>query len=222
MAQNLLWRDGNVYLMDNHRAALWCWQQHLDLYSDPHSLIHIDRHYDALGSNLRKHVQVMPDLRGLSITDYLGARVKLGDQFPLFRWDNYLSLYLAAICPKLQTFRCLTRHDGDKPLFEGMMEPEPQDLPQNFDYLLERGRWIVNIDLDYFFCASAADDRFTLMYSDAYLKEVFEGLRRAIDLGDVAVVTLCLTPSNFTAGWEACIKLSKKIFRAIGRRHPRI
>ena len=27
--QNFLWRDGAVYVMDNHRAALWCWIQHL-------------------------------------------------------------------------------------------------------------------------------------------------------------------------------------------------
>ncbi len=208
--------------MDNHRAALWCWQQHLDLYSDPHSLIHIDRHYDALGSELRKHVKVMPDLRGLTIKDYLGARVKLSDWLPLFRWDNYLSLYLEAVSPKLQTLRCLTQHDGDKPRFQGIMEPDPEDLPENFEYWLKQGRWIVNIDLDYFFCPSRTDDEFILMYSEAYLNEVFEGLRRAIDLGNVAVVTVCLTPSNFTPGWEACIELSKQMFGAIGRRHPNI
>ncbi|ANK90660.1 hypothetical protein AMK01_CH01152 [Rhizobium sp. N6212] len=68
------------------------------------------------------------------------CRCETGVQFPLFRWDNNFSLYLAAACPKLQTFRCLTQHDGDKPLSEGMMEPTPEDLPQNFDYRLERGR----------------------------------------------------------------------------------
>lgn len=28
--QNFLWRHGNVYVMDNHRTALWCWLQHVD------------------------------------------------------------------------------------------------------------------------------------------------------------------------------------------------
>lgn len=29
--QNLLWHYRNIYLMDNHRAALWCWQQEINL-----------------------------------------------------------------------------------------------------------------------------------------------------------------------------------------------
>lgn len=69
VTQNLLWRDGKVFLMDNHRAALWCWQQAVDLYSQSHSLLHIDRHYDALRAGV--HVRKMPDLRALSASSYL-------------------------------------------------------------------------------------------------------------------------------------------------------
>ena len=27
--QNFLWRKDNIFIMDNHRAALWCWLQHM-------------------------------------------------------------------------------------------------------------------------------------------------------------------------------------------------
>jgi hypothetical protein len=28
--QNFLWRRDSVYVMDNHRAAFWCWLQRID------------------------------------------------------------------------------------------------------------------------------------------------------------------------------------------------
>ena len=58
--QNSLCRSGNVYVMDNHRAALWCWLQELDL-SKPHSLIHIDRHTDTLQSQMDQWLENLPD-----------------------------------------------------------------------------------------------------------------------------------------------------------------
>ncbi len=218
--QNLLWQDGTVYLMDNHRAALWCWQQQIDLYADPHSLIHIDRHYDTLQCELAKHVSVMPDLRGLSIRDYLKAEVILADAAPLFRWDNYLSLYLEAIKPKLQRFRSVTHKDGDLPRWDRLIEPAAEELPENLESWLEEGRSIVNIDLDYFFCPGSGEDEFILMYADRYLDQVFDALGRANANGNIAVITICLTPSNFTPGWSACLELSERIFKALGLVHP--
>lgn len=220
--QNLLWQDGSVYLMDNHRAALWCWQQHVDLSAEPHSLIHIDRHYDTLQCELAKHVSAMPDLHGLPIDAYLEAEVMLSDAAALFRWDNYLSLYLEALEPKLKWFRCLTQKDGDLPRWDGLIEPAADELPENFEYWLKDGRWIVNIDLDYFFCPGSGDDEFVLMYSDAYIDQVFNALRLANDKGNIAVITICLTPSNFTPGWAACIELSERVFKALGLAHPTI
>ncbi len=85
--QNLLWQDGDVFLMNNHRAALWCRQQKVDLYSQPHSLMHIDRRYDALSAGI--HVRNMPDLRATSAQSYLSDLLKTSaGRIPRFRWDN--------------------------------------------------------------------------------------------------------------------------------------
>ncbi|MEJ7926713.1 UPF0489 family protein [Sphingobium sp. AN641] len=159
--QNLLWRDDNVYLMDNHRAALWCWQQEIDLYATKHSILHIDRHTDCLGANMGKHFEAAPDLRGLSIEDYLAANVELEClNPPLFRWDNYLSIHLATFGQNVATLRSIDHGDGDDPDYALTMRPRPDELPENMLYWLRHGcpPWIVNIDLDYFFSPAASDD----------------------------------------------------------------
>ena len=43
---NLLWQSENVYVMDNHRLALWCWMQHIE--EEQYDIVHIDEHYDCL------------------------------------------------------------------------------------------------------------------------------------------------------------------------------
>lgn len=42
-----LWSEKNIYIMANHRLALWCWLQCDDVFKNEHSFIHIDRHTDA-------------------------------------------------------------------------------------------------------------------------------------------------------------------------------
>jgi len=29
-SQNFVWKKDNIYIMDNHRAALWCWLKQLN------------------------------------------------------------------------------------------------------------------------------------------------------------------------------------------------
>ncbi|PXA90875.1 hypothetical protein DMC47_27045 [Nostoc sp. 3335mG] len=170
MDQNLLWQDGNVYLMDNHRAALWCWQQHIDLRNQRHSILHIDRHYDALRANLDAHMAEMPDLGSLEIKEYLQTLVKaLG--FMLFRWDNYLSLHIESFAPQLEDLICLTHRDGDRPEHASLTEVSHFDAPENLETWMRGTQWIVNIDLDYFFC-NGSGDQFIRAVSDEYLRFV--------------------------------------------------
>lgn len=225
--QNLLWRDGNIYLMDNHRAALWCWQQEIDLYHTQHSVLHIDRHTDCLGANLAAHLAAMPDLRGLSIEGYLGATVALqGSNVPLFRWDNYLSIHLTSFGGRVSAVKSVDHGDGDAPQHSQTIRPRADEVPPNLLYWLQSGSnlWIVNVDLDYFFFEGAVgpsgDPEWLPMFSDAFIDTVFQEIRKAMDQKLVGVVTLCLTPTNFTAGWDKCLELSSKIFEILGARHP--
>ena len=227
--QNLLWQDGNVYLMDNHRAALWCWQQELDLYRAPHCILHIDRHPDCLGADLNTHMAQMPDLRGLSIDDYLGAELVRGNNTAfLFRWDNYLSIHIEAFRKNLRGLISADFRDGDDPNFASAMRPRPDQLPQNLAFWLSKSEapWIVNIDLDYFFCdgpiEEGRDEEWLPLFSNEFFDAVMGQIKQALDAGHAKVVTLCLTPSNYTSGWERCLQMSRQAFDILGREHPKV
>lgn len=220
--QNLLWVDRNAYVMDNHRAAFWCWMQHLDL-SKHHSLLHIDRHYDALASNLPTWIQNLPPLNGITVSQYLSHQYNLGGtSLPLFSWDNYLSIYLELFGSSIDRFVCLTHKDGDRPNFNQLEEPELWLVPENLDFWLAKKNapWIVNIDLDYFFYESGED--YKPMFAIEYIEETCDRIKHAIDAGLVSAITVCLTPTDFTPGWQETIDLADRICRRLNINFPSI
>ena len=50
---SFLWKFNNIYIMDNHRLALWCQLQHFD-ESRKYDIHHIDAHYDFRESSNKK------------------------------------------------------------------------------------------------------------------------------------------------------------------------
>lgn len=187
--QNFLWKHGSIYVMDNHRAALWCWLQEINL-KKPHSILHIDQHTDTLQSNMGTWKKYIPKNWTLSIFEYLERKYKLSnDTFPLFRWDNYLSLYFEEFQNSVKTCRFAT-YEGDKPNFANVINSGIEEIPQNLDYWLdeENGPWIINIDLDYFF--SQYDDSAIRMVSPEYLESIFSILKEKLDAGTVKVITI--------------------------------
>ena len=210
--QNFLCRHGNVFVMDNHRAALWCWLQALDL-ATPHSLIHIDRHTDTLQSRLDEWLVNLPGLNS-GIDKYLNAGYHAGTHTsPVIRWDNFLSIYLAQFGSNLKELRFLTHGDGDPPNHEGTLFSKPWELPANFAFWLDsrHGPWIVNIDLDYFYCS--AEEEPTQMFSEHYIDLTFVALKQAMDTKGVAALTLCLTPDTYTPGWDATEALATRALK---------
>jgi hypothetical protein len=204
--QNFLWKSGNVYVMDNHRAALWCWMQHIKPRK-PHSIFHIDRHYDTLQSNMETWLPHFPKRWDISVEQYLDLSYQFEDDqtyhHPLFRYDNYLSLYLHRFKKYISTCYFVTHEDGDKPNYKGGFEEPPWDLLGNLDYWIDAKRrpWVLNIDLDYFFCDDRSDGC-EQMLTDRYIETIFESARRTIDAGFVGVTTIALSP-EYCGGWEA-------------------
>lgn len=217
--QNFLWRSGTVYVMDNHRAALWCWLQHVNPET-PHSIFHIDRHTDTLQSRLDEWLEHCPPLLNLTINEYLDYNYPLKfagiDRVKLFRWDNYLSIYFAKFGQFVKSFRCATHEDGDKPNHRPLLV-DIWDIPSNIDYYLDaRGKpWIMNIDLDYFFWHDP--DNYGLMVSQMYINKCFDIIRAKIEDGTIAVTTICLTPElEYTGGWHASEKLMEQVLSRLG------
>ena len=222
VVQNFLWEDSSqpIFIMDNHRAALWCWLQKVRV-DEFLNLLHIDEHTDTLYSNIDRWLKELPDLAGMSINDYLVLRTNTGfGETELIRWDNYLSIFLERYGHQIGHSIFATHNNGDKPRLHSskiLAMPRVDELPNNVDFWLsgQDGRWIVNVDLDYFFCDQ--NDERRQMVSDCYVDALFTGIKPALETGKIAVLSLCLTPDeNLTGGWAPAEALCARICGALG------
>lgn len=134
--QNFLVQYDNVYVMNNHRAACWCWMREVDV-SQPFNLVHIDRHYDCLGIT-EAWKAATPDVTAMSIEEYLAYKVPVngnGGAMRLFRWDSYLSLFLHKDPEQMRQFWCATHRNGADPPVDPTDTVEPWQLPGALNYL---------------------------------------------------------------------------------------
>ena len=88
-----LWKTNNVYVMDNHLAAAWCWMQECNT-DTRYNFLHIDRHND-LGTNtpfdVYKHIQHNQHLSIDEYTELFWTNEGNSMQVKAFKWDNYIS-----------------------------------------------------------------------------------------------------------------------------------
>jgi hypothetical protein len=204
--QNFLWRDGPIYIMDNHRAAMWCWLQHID-QSKKYNIFHIDRHSDTLYSRIEEWKDNLPNLKDITIDEYLNKTYKSDHGIvPLFSWDNYLSLFLEIYSPIVDECYFATHKKGDPPKFQKIRDIDVWEIPNNLEFWISESKkkWIVNVDLDYFFYKQNESE--TIMVSDDYISSIFSAISNKIQDTSIIVLTLCLSP-DCTGGWAASEKL---------------
>lgn len=215
-----LGRSENCFVMDNHRCALWCWLQSIDL-SQKYNVLQIDRHLDALywPPDVWASLSTKKPIHELTIEQYLTAEVVLPtDQFLAFRDDNSLSAFVHFYSHQLNEL-CIASHGRHYALprwdqthyircdefFEG------EYLKCLFEPYTTRARykWIVNIDLDYFFYPDS-DTNSRRLFSFEYVADLFGRLRKQLDKGRIQVVTIALSPGN-TGTWnkarEMCLEI---------------
>lgn len=215
--QNFLWKKENIYIMDNHRAALWCWFQHI-AHQETFNVFHIDQHTDTLYSNIDKWIELCPELDGITLNDYLEISYEADDIFtlPLFRWDNYLSIFLEKYKAKIGRCYFATHQEGDKPRHNSLQDVSPWELPNNFENWVSRlnNPCIVNIDIDYFVYTKSTNDIFEF-FSDKYFNDLFLAVRKSIDAGKVSVCTISLSP-ECCGGWPLAEELCYKACEILG------
>jgi len=201
---NFLWRSDNIYIMDNHRLALWCWFQHL-MPEQKTGLFHIDAHCDTLTSRLKDWVKDMPDMWNVDLETYQTVTHYMEDaksQLPLFRWDNYLSLFFAKYSAMLSKV-FFAVHEADPHInYENIHHVDLRLLPENLDYWLEQvqGSFIVNVDLDYFVCRGMNTPSIA-MCSDTYVEHLSYQLKKLIETDKIRVLTISLSPEA-SGGWS--------------------
>lgn len=207
-----LWKTNNVYVMDNHLAAAWCWMQECDA-DTRYNFMHIDRHND-LGTNtpfdIYRHIK---DNQHLSIDEYTNlswTNDGNGISLKAFRWDNYITqcMYLF---PQwfwdvvYSTRTSLGRSEREKLLgatiqsvsaskllsyIEDNLQVDEDGKQLNRAIGRESVKWIVNLDLDYFFHSS--DDGYIQILSDEYIRILAQKLRNCKH--SINVLTIALSP----------------------------
>lgn len=213
--QNFLWRKGSIYIMDNHRAALWCWLQHIQA-GKKYNLFHIDRHTDTLYSRIEEWKKSILDLSKLPIDSYLALRYhhnSSGHDIPVIQYGNYLSIFLECYPEFINQCLFATHNEGDEPKWLNKMKIEIWETADTLIACLKEREWIVNVDLDYFFYYFDEKDYF--MFSDEYVEHVFSTISEGYKDGAISVLTISLSP-EYSGGWESAEELSERICQILG------
>lgn len=208
---NFLFQQNNIYIMDNHLAAGWCWVNQLDL-NQSYNLFHIDRHYDLLcDDNIIQTIIIdaQLNLKDLSFSAYCNLLNPTLDDYKLFRWDNYI-LNLNLVYPNLFNEKYFATHENDfKPKDFITYESSIIELYDNIEFWIgskKNRKWILNLDLDYFF-NDLGEDKIQIV-SDEYIKEVAKEIKKS--LKHIDVLTICLSP-ECCGGWGNAIRVNKII-----------
>lgn len=196
--------------MDNHRLALWCWIQ--EIAKDVrYNLLHIDAHPDLNESALK---YFKGDLYNMSLREY---RELWQDDInsPLIRWDNYLEVFLKNYPQNLaNTYSATHQLGSSKSLSEDI---KPLDLVKRCSEIfseknyINEFKWIVNLDLDYFF--SAQPEKLQ-MFSDEFILSIASSIKKGLDSGLITVLTIALSP-ECCGSWEKSEEMLEKILKVL-------
>lgn len=204
---NFLFNQGKFYIMDNHLAAAWCWMQKVNLENEV-GFFHIDRHYDLLNNLSEEYITEQRRYFTGTFEEYMQVKDTTTGDYPAVRFDNYIDIFRKLFPNVINKYYFATHDDGTYLDEIDSYKPEIWELQDNISYWLERdaSKWIVNIDLDYFFHERECIE--FQMLTDEYIIQICKEIEKSIDKIDV--VTIALSP-NFCGGWKNSFKALKVI-----------
>jgi hypothetical protein len=216
---NVLGREGNVFVMDNHLAAAWCWAQVLDP-AEKYDLFHIDAHLDWQTVQFKHAVKTLQEpLSQMTLAEYLALNfiTAHGGPSKTFLWDTYLPLFRSRYRKQMVDWRFCTHEIGTKPKrLAGYRAVKMWDLLDNLSYWLNDSprRWILNLDLDYFFFENARGRKLRWA-SPQYVASIGKLLAALQKQGKLAVVTIALSP-ECCGGWKPAETVMSEFMQALG------
>lgn len=205
---NVLWNKDKTYIMDNHRLALWCWFQKMEK-GQRYNLLHIDAHPDMSESALLALKNHDYDLWTLNLPDYREAWQN-NINLPVFRWDNYIEVFLQKYPEQVGKTISATHHLGSRK--ELSEEIRAYDLAKFMNGLFSGAiyendlPWIVNLDLDYFY--SAAPEKFEL-FSEEFVQSIADSIKLGLGNEMIEVLTISLSP-ECCGSWAKAEKMLSK------------
>jgi hypothetical protein len=157
----------------------------------------------------------MVDLRNLTFQEYPNLCVDDPDlsDVPLFRWDNYLTIYHELHHGLIDEWIFSTHQIGTKPSFSAT-HIQPDDLLGFLDRQNSSRNWILNLDLDFF--RSQYGDR----YSQQNRVELMKAIKHVHGSSDKSVVTVALSPECCggwgSGGWDSSEEFCEEFCRIFG------
>lgn len=232
---NLLTKERNMFLMDNHLGALWCWLQIIDT-SQKYNLFHIDGHNDLAGG---AEENIISALNGENIKDIplveLTQRVYQinNHEFQSFRWDNYFKLFKKTYPDLINEYHFATHELRDLGDDWPAHKRDPWETLENLSYYIKNEdrkndiKWIVNIDIDYFFFANQYygdeecdfPEKIYQIFTDVYVKQIAERIIDAYE--NIEVLTIALSP-ECCGGWNNAVRIGKIFVEHLGFEFPDI
>lgn len=179
-----------IFLMDNHKLALWCWCKYLD-NNKKYDLIHIDHHYDLDCQNEEEHKYCLGDIKNMKISNF-----SLNEYIDFANYINTI--------PKTFFNNCYFIVIEEKPSYfeyknADFIKGENTSSLDELEELLKQGEnKIVNIDADYFFKFNEDDEddesKNKYIKSEDYEKinELGSKLKEYIDKIDI--ITIAISP----------------------------
>jgi len=210
---NFLWNSDNIYIMDNHRVAAWCWAQHVKTLKK-FSFLHIDYHWDCAPGRAMN----ISLLEG-KLEDYLDAETTdSADAYKLkmYRWDNFIEPFFDYARDKIDYRNFAVQQDAsDGPQDIKRLELIlPADLSSFSVECYTKSPLIIDVDMDYFIADDGTGRHFR-MFSKEYSEAVWRVIRNARDQNCLAVLTIALSP-DCCGGWPLAEQLCSELCQTVG------
>ncbi len=229
-ARNLLkflWKSNNapIYIMDNHLAAAWCWMQECNA-EEKYNFIHIDQHSDLGVHGIANKIAHLKSNSQISLDDYCKITYSNCDGKPYksFQCDNYITAcrFLFPNWFNTNLFYYTKPYIKGTTLGSGYENFSPrrmdishllQDITQfvekqdyysnklSIDENLQKKKWIVNLDLDFFW-----DNYNNRIFDDKFITDL--GIVIGNAMKNIQVLTIALSPL-WCGGWEKSTKCSR-------------
>lgn len=205
---NFLFNEEKFYIMDNHLAAAWCWMQKINP-SDKCGFFHIDRHYDLINNLSTEFIEQNKNCLTGTLSEHLAVTSCLPTVYQAVRFDNYIELYRKLYPQTLTNYYFVTHEDGTCSKEIESYNHRIWDLQDNLSYWIisnKAQKWILNIDLDYFF-QDYEGIKFQFL-TDEYVNFICKEIEKS--LSKIEVITIALSPS-FCGGWKPAFRVLKII-----------
>jgi hypothetical protein len=172
-----------------------------------------------MSSRIDTWLEYLPDnLKELNITDYLALKYYDGDfrnGYEIMRWDNYFPIFHRLFKDNINKYHFFTHKAGTmfKEMKESLDEYPIPGLLNLMDYIFDEEesgphKWIVNIDLDYFFQRIEDTDITIRFISNDAIDFFLTKLNTYLLNKKIAVMTIALSP-ECCGGWKNSLELMK-------------